>query len=123
MANHRKLEAWMSAMSLVKLTYAITKTFPYEERYGLISQINRSSVSVPANIAEGVGRKYPNEAVHFFYIARGSLYELETLLEVGLSANMLNEQSFLKSTDQIADCLRKLNGLIRYFKNANFKAP
>jgi four helix bundle protein len=123
MAHHRKLEAWMSAMNLVKLTYAITKTFPYQERYGLTSQINRSSVSVPANIAEGVGRKYPNEAIHFFYIARGSLYELETLLEVGLSAEMLSAQSFMEATEQIADCLRKLNGLIRYFKTTNFKAP
>jgi four helix bundle protein len=123
MTSHKKLVAWQVAITLVEEVYRLTKSFPTEEKYGLRAQINRSAVSVPANIAEGVGRKYPNEAIHFFFISRGSLYELETLLEISCRNRYFNEEVLHFFTEKIDECMRTLNGLIRYFKATNFKTP
>jgi len=82
--NYIELEVWKEARSLVKTIYEITKSFPTEELYGLTSQIRRCSISIPSNIAEGCGRKTSKESIHFFHIARGSLYELETQMYLAL---------------------------------------
>jgi four helix bundle protein len=65
-------------MELVKEVYLLTKEYPKEEMFALTSQTKRASTSIPSNIAEGMGRQYKNDTVHFLHIARGSLYELET---------------------------------------------
>ncbi|MGC9971976.1 MAG: four helix bundle protein [Bryobacteraceae bacterium] len=78
----RNLEIWRSGLELVKRTYETTRAWPKEELYGLTTQVRRAAVSVPANIAEGVGRGTPREAARFSQIALGSLYELDTLFEV-----------------------------------------
>ena len=75
MKNYRDLIVWQKAMQLVTLTYKETNKFPYEEKFGLVSQIKRSSISTPSNIAEGYGRKYTKDYSRFLQIARGSLYE------------------------------------------------
>ena len=80
MHNFRKLTIWTDAMFLAKEVYTITAQFPKEEKYGLISQINKCSVSVPSNIAEGSSRSSNKEFAHFLKISLGSLYELETQL-------------------------------------------
>ena len=89
MKSYRDLIVWQKAMSLVTLTYKITKDFPIEERYGLCSQIRRSSVSVPSNIAEGYGRNYRKDYSRFLQIARGSLFECQTQLEIALNMNFI----------------------------------
>ena len=71
--NYTELEVWKYARGLVKLFYLLTKSFPKEEIYGLTNQIRRSVVSVPSNIAEGIGRQSNKEIIHFLYIAKGSL--------------------------------------------------
>lgn len=68
--TYRELEEWKEARILVKRIYEATKTFPKEEIYGLTAQMRRCAVSVPSNIAEGYGRKYKKETIHFLYIAR-----------------------------------------------------
>ena len=78
MHNFKKLNIWVNAMSLVKDVYLLTSNFPKEEKFGLISQINRCSISIPSNIAEGSSRSSNKEFSHFIKIALGSLFELET---------------------------------------------
>jgi four helix bundle protein len=80
MHNFRKLNIWIDAMALAKEVYLLTSKFPKEEKFGLVSQINRCSVSVPSNIAEGSSRSSKKEFAHFIKIALGSLFELETQL-------------------------------------------
>lgn len=79
-STYTELDVWKKARSLANNIFALTKQFPKEELYGLTSQMKRSAVSVASNIAEGCGRNYPKDSIQFFYIARGSLYELETQL-------------------------------------------
>ena len=74
MNNFKELKVWKLAMDVAKKTYLLTKNFPTEERYGLISQMNRSSVSIPSNIAEGCGRKSSKELYQFLNIALGSAF-------------------------------------------------
>lgn len=77
---YRELEVWQFGIRLTKFVYELTRTFPKYELYALSNQLQRSAVSVPANIAEGRARSSTNEFLHFLSIARGSLAELETLL-------------------------------------------
>ena len=79
---YKKLIIWQKAKSLVKAVYALTKTFPADERYALTDQLRRAVVSIPSNIAEGYGRASNADYAHFLAIARGSLYETLTQLEV-----------------------------------------
>jgi four helix bundle protein len=81
---HEQLEAWKFAMQLVKAVYELTARFPVEERYGLAQQMRRAAVSIPSNIAEGAGRNGAKEYLHFIGIARGSLAELETQLQLAV---------------------------------------
>ena len=78
--SYRDLRVWQEGMNLAESCYRITKSFPKKERYGLISQIRRSAVSIPANIAEGYGRNSRGEYIQFLHIAQGSLNELVTHL-------------------------------------------
>ena len=78
----RDLIVWQKSMDLVDKVYAYADFFPREERLGLWSQITRSAVSIPSNIAEGSGRSTRKDCLHFFSVARGSLYELSTQLEI-----------------------------------------
>jgi four helix bundle protein len=76
------LEIWRQGVSLVKEVYELSRTWPKGESYGLTGQVRRAAVSVPSNLAEGIGRGTPAEMARFSRIALGSLYELETLFEV-----------------------------------------
>src|SRR2546423_950482 len=82
---HHGLDAWQVAMMLVTHVYAATRSFPREELYGLVTQVRRSAVSVPSNIAEGAGRTGPREFAKFLSISRGSLAELETRLLIAVT--------------------------------------
>jgi four helix bundle protein len=83
--SYRDLIVWQKAMDLTKQVYQLTKSFPRDEIYGLTSQIRRCSVSIPSNIAEGRGRNSNKEFIRFLYISLGSLYELQTQLELALA--------------------------------------
>ena len=93
--NYRELEVWKLSMDFVEATYKALKTFPPEERYGICDQIRRAAVSVPSNIAEGFGRDTPREFAHFLSIARGSLYEVTTQLEIASRLGYLAQDSEL----------------------------
>jgi four helix bundle protein len=82
--SHRDLIVWQRGLELVDRTYALTDQFPDRERYGITAQMRAAALSVPANIAEGEGRRSPREFIRFLTIANGSLRELDTYCEVGL---------------------------------------
>ena len=110
------LDVWHKAMELVELIYKVTQTFPANEQFGLISQLRRAAVSVPANIAEGKGRYHRKEFVQFLYNARGSLYEVITLLRLALSLRYLNQQQCQQSMQLTQQIMSKLSGLINSLK-------
>src|SRR5688500_17127739 len=84
MASHKDLVAWKVSMDLARNCYTLTESFPKAERFGLTSQLRKAAISIPANIAEGCGRSTRGELRQFIGIARGSLKEIETLLELAL---------------------------------------
>ena len=96
MKSFREMRVWQAAMNLVEKIYRLTKRFPKQETYGLISQIQRAAVSIPSNIAEGHTREHIKEYLHHLSMAQASLAELETQLEISsrlkyLLPNELNE--------------------------------
>lgn len=121
MTGYENLEAWKKAMILVKEVYRITGQFPREELYALTSQSRRAAISIPSNIAEGCGRNYKRDSIQFFHIARGSLYELETVLKIAVMVQILAEEEFQKVVPLLHECLKILNGLITYFESSNLK--
>ena len=121
MTSYQNLEVWKKSMVLVKIIYEAVKGFPKEEMYALTSQIKRAAISVPANIAEGIGRNYKKDTIQFLHIARGSLYELETFLNIAVMLYMLNKNQFNEIEVQLKECLRLLNGLITYFEKSDLK--
>ncbi|MCW3074323.1 MAG: hypothetical protein JWP69_1392 [Flaviaesturariibacter sp.] len=85
MTNYQNLDVWKKAMILAKEVYIALQVYPKEELYALTSQTKRAAIAISANIAEGIGRNYKKDTIQFLHISRGSLYELETLLQLGKS--------------------------------------
>ena len=108
-------------MQLVKEIYLLTKTYSKEERYALTSQTKRAAVSIPANIAEGMGRQYKKDTLQFLHISRGSLYEVETLLNIAVMVEILQEADFIKLLPLLDQSMQVLNGLINYVTKAYLK--
>jgi four helix bundle protein len=94
--NFRKLEVWKESITLTSEIFKTTKHFPPEEKFGIISQMNRCSVSVPSNIAEGTAKKSDKHFVTFLEIALGSAFELETLLIISNNVGYLDNENFEK---------------------------
>lgn len=85
MSTHKDLDVWRDSVALTKAIYLVTESFPKEEMYGLVSQMRRSAVSIPSNIAEGAARQGGKEFIQFLYMALGSASELDTQLEISKS--------------------------------------
>jgi four helix bundle protein len=94
--SYRDLIVWQKAMALVKDIYLTSQVFPQEELYGLTSQIRKCAVSIPSNIAEGYGRNSTGDYKRFLQIANGSLYELQTQIQIALDLNYITQESFNK---------------------------
>jgi four helix bundle protein len=109
---------------LVKSIYQLSKTFPKEEQFGLTNQLRRASISIPSNIAEGAGRNHSKDSIQFFFIARGSLYEVETQLIIAADLNFIEESQLQEVLEQVTRCKKFLNGFINYFqKQTNNQRP
>ena len=104
--NFKALEIWKRSRKLVQNTYLTTKTFPSEEKFGLVSQMNRSAVSIPSNIAEGCGRGTDAQLVHFLDIAIGSNCELETQFYLAFDIGYISAEVLNKFTDEISQIRR-----------------
>ena len=120
MNNYKQLDAWKAAMELVTEIYRLTKDYPKEEMYALTSQTKRA-VSVAANIAEGLGRQFKKDTLQFLHIARGSLYEVETLLIIAKNTNIINEEKYRETEAYWTKAIQLLNGFINYYEKAQLK--
>jgi len=113
--KYTELNVWIEARKLVNMIYDLTKTFPKEEQFGLISQMRRCAVSIPSNIAEGCGRNHKKDSLQFFFVSRGSLYELETQLYVSFDQRFIVNISLEEILLQLELVRKLLNGFIRYY--------
>ena len=109
--HHKRLKVWQKAMQLVVDVYEITQRFPQEEQFGLTSQIRRCAVSIPSNIAEGHGRGSNKELIRFLNIARGSVFELDTQLEIARQVRLLSQDQFDFLGKLLDEISRLLSGL------------
>lgn len=109
---HRRLVLWQKAMDFVLETYKLTARFPSVERFGMVSQIQRAAVSIPSNIAEGAARKTRREYLQFLYIARGSVSELDTQLEIASRLGYIEERSYSSAQERLEELSRMLSALI-----------
>lgn len=107
--SYKDLIVWQKAIALVELIYMATSKFPKAEIYGLTSQMRRSSISIPSNIAEGFGRKKENDYKRFYRIAYGSALELETQIEIAIRLNYLNKNNCIKINKNISEVCKMLN--------------
>ncbi len=112
--THKDLDVWKKSMELAERYYYLTDKFPDNERYGLVSQMRRSAVSVPSNIAEGAARGSIKEFIQFLYISLGSLSELETQSLLSDRLKLLNDKSIFNELELIR---KMLLGLIKSMKN------
>ena len=113
MRPHEKLDVWIKAMDLSEETYNITRAFPKEELYGLTSQIRRAVVSIAANIAEGAARQTKTELRQFLFIARGSLSELETELQISFRLGYIKKEDMKKVNELCGDVGAMLTAFIK----------
>lgn len=111
--HYRELEVWKKARALVRAIYESTRPFPREELFGLTSQMRRAAISVASNIAEGSGRGSRKDYLRFLYMARGSIYELETQIYLAMDLQFLTEPQQEALLQQRAESARLLQGLIR----------
>jgi four helix bundle protein len=112
MNKFKDLLVWQKAIDLTVTVYTLTKSFPADEKFGLISQIRRSVISIPSNIAEGAGRGTKGEFKQFLMIALGSSYELET--QVILSGRLIatiSELSLVEVLDKVNEVQKMILGL------------
>lgn len=107
---------WQKSIDLVTMIYSKTKNFPNEELYGLTNQIRRSAISIPSNMAEGFGRNSKNDFKRFLQISMGSIFELQTQLEIARNLQFLSEDNYKKVFDLTREIEAMLTSLIRKIK-------
>jgi four helix bundle protein len=110
--HYRDLLVWQKAMSLAKAVYTETEALPKNEMYGFQSQMRRAAISVPSNIAEGHGRLNDGHFRQFLAISRGSLFELQTQLELAADLNLLDSGRAATLMAQCDEVARMINGLL-----------
>ncbi len=112
MQSYKDLIVWQKNFELVKSVYNLTKQFPREELYGLVSQMRRSAVSIPSNLAEGYSRKSRQEYIQFVRVAFGSGAELETQLLLVIDLKLANKNETEKVYNQLVEVMKMLNKLL-----------
>jgi len=115
MHNFQELKIWQKAMDIAEKTYQISTDFPIEEKYGLTSQIRRSAVSVPSNIAEGAGRNTDGEFKNFLGIANGSSNELYTQLILSYRLELVSESTVKPLLNELLEVQKMNYALIQKF--------
>lgn len=113
MKPHQRLDAWKLSFEFVKHIYQLTSKLPSSEKFGLSSQLQRASVSVPVNIAEGAARRSKLEFRQFLYIASGSLSELDTLLLLSRELNFVSQEEYDLLNEKLIVVTKCVAGLIR----------
>jgi four helix bundle protein len=116
MKPHHRLDVWKRAIKFVEQIYKTTSSFPSEEKFGLTSQMRRSAVSIPSNIAEGAARNSTKEFINFLHISQGSVAELETQIIISKNLQFLDsqmEELLLKELDEISKMIIGLQRSLR----------
>jgi four helix bundle protein len=113
MNQFKELKIWQESIDLAVEVYKLTKAFPPDERFGLVSQLNRCVVSVSSNIAEGAGRNNPKEFRQFLGIAQGSACELESQLIISQKLDFISQEELRKQTEKIVHLQNMINKLIK----------
>ncbi|GAB6272585.1 hypothetical protein KN63_05350 [Smithella sp. F21] len=111
--GYKDLVVWQKARDLAVLIYSITSQTKFKKDYGLCDQVRRSAVSVPSNIAEGDERDTDKESVRFFFIAKGSLAELRTQIDIAYQVGYIDEKVFLDIEDKAIQIGKMLGALIK----------
>ncbi len=114
--DYKNLDVWKESRKLVSIIYKVVQSFPEEEKYGLSSQLKRAVISVPSNISEGIARNYNKEAKQFFYIAKGSIYEIETQIYLALDLGFIKENQVEEVFNQITSVRKLIIGFIKYLE-------
>ena len=109
--SHKKMFVWKKSMLLIKEVYRITDHFPNEEKYGLVSQVRRASVSVVSNISEGEARKTGKEKRRFYEIARASLVEIDAQIEIALMLGFIKKSDIQQISKLLIECFAMLSKL------------
>ena len=122
MHNYKELKIWQKAIDLTEQIYGLTAGFPQEERYGLSSQIQRASISISSNIAEGSSRESIKEFNHFLSISLGSSFEMETQLIVAKKIGYLNQIQLENITDQITELIKMIRGFKKSLFSTDLKS-
>lgn len=119
MEGLNRLEVYQVAQELANYVYSeILDKLPSEEKFGLVSQLRRAAASIPANIAEGYGRYYYQETIRFCYLARGSLMELSSHVDLAHAQNFLSNETKAMTDERMTTLLRLINGYIKYLKQS-----
>ena len=118
---HKNLNAWSDAVDLAQQIYRVTERFPSNEQFGLTSQIRRAAVSIPSNIAEGAARQTKKEFLNFLHIAKGSLSELDTQLEIARRLEYLDQARWETLDERLERIDRMLSGLVRSLRSRNHR--
>ena len=113
MFNFEKLETWQKAVSFADMVYAITRTFPNDERFGLTNQMRRAAVSISSNIAEGAAKKSKNDQARFLEIATGSLFEVVSQSFIGVKQGFISKPDFDRLYAAAEEQGKMLSGLRR----------
>lgn len=114
--GHKKLDVWQRGMELVVNVYSVTERFPRTETFALVSQLRRAAVSVPSNIAEGASRSSAAERRRFYEIARSSLVEIDTQLEIAIKLGYCRRENLTVSFEQMRILFASLSRLIEKTK-------
>jgi len=116
--SYKDLGVWQKGIALAKLIYTITRKFPAEEKFGLVSQMRRAAVSIPSNIAEGQARHTTGEFIQFISHAEGSVAELNTQLILAVELEFVTSKTSIPAFELMEDLRRMLNGLRRKLDSA-----
>lgn len=111
MHNFRKLDTWLDGVELADIIYTLTASFPKTEIYGLSSQMQRAAVSVPSNIAEGSGKGSDRDFARFVSISLGSLFELETQIEIAYRRGYISTENYYALRPRIESLQKRIYNL------------
>jgi four helix bundle protein len=111
------MPVWQKGMELAERIFTTTEKLPRKEDYGLTSQIRRSALSVPGNIAEGFGRRHTKDKLNFYYVSRGSLAETKSHLIYGFKVGYFQKSDFVELSNLLANIWEELNKLISSFRH------
>ncbi len=114
--DYKELDVWKSSIELAKLVYHFTRQLPSNEEYGLSHQMRRAVISIPSNIAEGIGRNTSKETIQFLFIARGSIFELETQLILCKEIFKVDTHDYDALFQKLQNCKMLINGFINYYQ-------